>query len=385
MRPLKAILPLFLIPNLTLSAQPVLISPSTAQSLYDDGVKLKNDKQSGQALLKFKQALELKPDYTDAQYEMAWCQNDTKDYSGAVSNLQKVRQKWTNYAKVYFELGYAYEKLANYDSATANYYKCLSNSSGYSGAYKQLGFVEYQKGNNATALTHFKTYIEISAGKEITDYLFWFRKGFTENATKDYTNAKQSLQKSLQYKTDYINTYLELGFASSRLKQDDEAIGYYNKAIEVDPKSHIPYNGIAEVYRDIKKDINTAMEWYRKTLTINPKERKGNFGMGYCLNYQEKYSEAVNYLKTAIENEKDYVAAHTELGYSYYKLGNYSDALYNLNKSISLNANGVNPHYYAALVYLAQKNKAKAQEMVSSLKRLNSQYADQLQKHVDAL
>ena len=63
----------------------------------------------------------------------------------------------------------------------------------------------------------------------------------------------------------------------------------------------------------------------------------------------------------------------------------HPDALTNLNKSLSQNPNGINPLYYATLVYLAQKNKAKAQEMVNTLKRIGSKYGDDLQKNVDAL
>jgi tetratricopeptide (TPR) repeat protein len=71
---------------------------------------------------------------------------------------------------------------------------------------------------------------------------------------------------------------------------------------------------------------------YKKTLVINPKERKACFGMGYCLNRTEKYNEAIPYFKTAIEQESTYTAAYTELGYSYYMMSNNTDALINLNK-----------------------------------------------------
>ena len=377
MRPLQALLPLLLTINICVFAQ-------TAESLYDEGVKLKNDNQSGQALLKFKRAIELKPGYTEAQYEMGWCQNDTKDYSGAITNLQNVRQAWSTVPKVFFELAYAYEKLQNYDSATANYYKCLSYKSDYANVYKQLGYIEYQKNNYSTAISHYKTFIEMKNGV-VDDYLVWYRKGFCENVQKDYNSAMQSLLQAEKLKKDYINIYLELGFASKNLKKNEDAISYYNQAIAVDPKSHIPYNGIGEVYRDNLKDMDNAMEWYKKTLAINANERKGNFGMGYCLNSLKRYNEAIPYLKTAIANEKDYTAAYTELGYSYYKTGNDADALFNLGKSLSINPNGINPLYYSTLVYLKQKNKSKAQEMVNTLKKLGSKYGDELQKNVDAL
>jgi len=358
----------------------------TAEEFYNEGVKLKEEKKSAEAIKKFQSALDLKPNYYAASYEMGWCMNDTKDYTGALSTLRKARVGWSSIPKVWFELGYAFDKLNMIDSAVKSYYKCLELKPDYSLAYKQLGTIEYQKDNYQTALDHFKKFIDIktAAGAPIDDYLFWYRKGFMENAQKQYENALAALKKSEEYKKDYINTYLEMGFASSRLKRTDEAITYYNKAMAIDPKSHIPYNGIAEVYRDFVKDIDKAMEWYRKSLDIKSKERKACFGMGYCLNSKGRYSEAISYLKTAIEQEDTYTAAYTELGYSYYMTNSNADALKNLNKAISLNPSTANAYYYAALVYILEKNKTKAQEMVDGYKRAGKD-ASSLQQKVNAL
>lgn len=363
---------------------PVLSFSQTAEELVAEGKKLKEDKKSVEAMSKFQQALNKRSDYTEARYELAWCQNDTKSYNTAMSNLRIVRQSWPGIAKVHFELGYAFEKTNMYDSAKASYYKCLGINPNYSNVYKQLGYIEYQQEDYTTALSHFKKHLELK-NDEIKDYLFWYRKGFMENTAKDYSAAKISLNNSVKYKNDYQNTWLELGFACKNLKEDDLAIGYYNEAMKIDPKSHIPYNGIGEVYRDNKKNMQEAMNWYNKSLGVKAKERKACFGMGYCLNSLERYSEAIPYLQTAIEQENTYTAAYTELGYAFYKTGKYDDAIAKLNYSISLNPSGVNPHYYLTLIYVAQKNKSKAQEMVNALKRIGSKYVDELQKKVNTL
>lgn len=361
-----------------------VLNAQNAQSYFDEGKKLKDQGRIEDAQLKFRQAATAKTDYTEAFYEWAWCQNDLKDYEGAIINLKKVRASWDNVAKVHFELGYAFQKSGKIDSAINSYNRCLSLKQDYSLAFKQLGGIAYEKDDYQTTLEQYKKY-EAAAKSEIKDYLYWYRKGFSNNALKDYTSAKIALQQSLVYKNDYINTYLELGFAATKLKQDDEAIGYFKKAIEIDSKSHIPYNGIAEVYRDNKKDMTEAMNWYQKTLAVNASERKANFGMGYCLNSKGKYSEAITYLKKAIEKEPDYVAAHVELGYSLYQTGMNTEAISYLNKAISLNPKNENSRYYLTLIYVSQKNKDKAQKAVDELRSLSSRHVSQLQAKVDEL
>lgn len=356
----------------------------TAEELYNEGVKLKGEKKSAAALDKFKKAVALKKDYYAALYEIGWCSNDIKDYLAAMSSLRKARVGWSTIPKVHFELGYAFEKQNMYDSAMISYAECIRLKPDYSLAYKQQGTIAYYKEQYPKGLENFASYIGY-AKNEITDYLFWYRKGFMENAEKKFTEAKESLQKSLMYKKDYINTYLELGFACNKLKQGDDAINWYNEAMKLDAKSHIPYNGIAEVYRDTKKDMDQAMTWYQKALNVKTDERKACFGMGYCLNSKGRYSEAISYLQKAIQQEQTYTAAYVELGYSYYMTGKNSDALGQFDKALQLNPKNENARYYAGLVYINQKDKTKAQQMVNELKNLSSKNASTLQDKVNKM
>jgi tetratricopeptide (TPR) repeat protein len=153
----------------------------------------------------------------------------------------------------------------------------------------------------------------------------------------------------------------------------------------IDPKNHVCYNGIAEVYRDNKKDYAEAMSWYHKTLDVKTNERKACYGIGYCLNSTGKYAEAIPYLKTAVAEEPTYTAAFVELGYSHYRIDKNTEAIEYLNKALSLNPKNENARYYAVLVYVKQKNKTQAQKMVDELKNMSSKYVAELQKKVDAL
>lgn len=355
----------------------------TADELYEQGLTLKKDKKIKEALVKFQEAVKKNPSYDKAQYEIGWCQNDLKDYTSAMAALRSARKSMNDIPKVHFELGYAFEMSVLYDSARASYEKCRALKPDYTNIFKRIATTYYTQDKYEEAIVKYKEHI--SQRPDDNDYLLWYRKGYCENALKKYNDAIQSLTTSLNFKKDYINTYLEIGFANCKLKQDEAAISYYNKAIELDPKSHIGYNGIGEVYRDNKKDMVKSMEWYQKALAVKPNERKANFGMGYCLNSQEKFSEAAGYLSKAIEQEDTYTAAFVELGYSYYKLGRNAEAEKSLLKAITLNPKNENSRYYLCLMYISQKDKLKAQKMVDELKSLNNKNASSLQEKVNAL
>jgi len=362
----------------------MIFCQTTAEEWYDKGVKLKTDKKVVDALEAFRKASELKADYKEAWYEAGWCLNDLKKYDAAVTSLKTSRALGFGHDSLFFELGFAFEKTNAIDSAIYQYNQVLKLNNVYSSAYKQLGYVYYAKGENEKALDNFLRYESVYKSP-VTDYLYWYKKGVIENALKKYTEAKVSLNKSIGLKNNYINSYIELGFASKNLKMDDEAIAYYKKAMEIDPKSYVPLNWIGEVYRDNKNDMNEAITWYNKALAINPNERKANFGIGYCKNSLGNYEEAITYLQKAIQNEPTYTAAYLELGYSQYKIGNYTGAIESFNKALSLNPKNETARYYATLIYITQNNKAMAQKMVDELKTMNSKHVTDLQDRVNKL
>jgi len=356
----------------------------SSTQFYEKGKTLKTDSKINEAIAEFKEAVRLDAKFRDAWYELGWCYNDIEEYKNALASLRTARNLGLETSKMFFELAYAFEKTGNDDSAINNYKRCLAINPDYSSVNKRLGYIAYAKEDYVTAIQYFDKF-EVINKTPIEDYYYWYRKGYAYNALKKFEAAKTSLNKSLQFKQDYISTYLEIGFACYKLSQNDEAISNYQKAINIDSKNHIPYNGIGDVYRDNIKNMDNAMEWYRKTLAFNPTERKANYGVCYCLNSNGKYSEAIPYIQKAIDNETNYTAAYVEIGYSYYMTSNNVLALENLKKAISISPLNENARYYAALVYINQGNRTLAQKMTDELKQLGSTLTDKLQEKVNKM
>ena len=358
----------------------------TAEALYEEGVKLKKDKKIVEALGKFKEAIKLKPDYTEALYESGWCYNDMKEYNNALTNLNKAAITWSTMPKVFFERGYANQMLYKYKDALDDYFRARELKPDYTNIHKKIGEVYYQSEDYPNAILYFEKHESVSTAEMLgKDYQYWYRRGFSYNAQKEYEKAIVSLEKSLAIKKDYLSTYLELGYACTKLKRSDEAIAWFQKAIDINAGDHVAYNGIAEVYRDNIKDCDKAIEWYNKTLKIKANERKANFGIGYCLNSKGNYTEARTYLKAAIAVEPTYTAAYVDLGYCEYMLNNYTEALVQLNKALDLNAGSINALYYKGLVYIAKQEKQNALSVYEKLYTLAPATATKLKERIDKL
>lgn len=354
----------------------------TATQYYDEGIKLKDQKKYTEAVTSFKKAIALNANYKEALYHAGWCSVELKNYNEALTLLQKAKTLWPNEPKVYLEMGYAYENLKKNTEAKDNYNKCISLKPDYALGYKYLAYLFYNEFNYKKALENFNLYANYESN--ITSDEVYYRKGYCENELGKYNDAIASLNKSNAIYANDASTYNELGYAYQQLENADDALKNYKKGLQLNSKSTTACYGIADVYRNLKKDVNEALKYYLKTLEIDAKHKKANYWTGWCYNDLEKYNDAVPYLKKAIEADDQYVSAITELGYSDYALQNYDDAIVQFKKAINIEKTELSL-YYTGLCYVGKKQKTDALKYYNDLKTMKSDYADKLKKKIDPL
>jgi tetratricopeptide (TPR) repeat protein len=367
----------FLIINFT-AAQ----TAKTALQYYDEGIKLQDSKKYTEALASFSKAIAKNPNYREALYSAGWTCNELKKYTESVIYLQKAKSVWPNEPKVYLELGYAYNKLDKKTDAIDNYNKCLSLKDDYALAYKYLGILYYDDANYKKALENLNLFIENEPESKDDD--IYYRKAVSENDLGKYNEALVSINKANELNPDNVKFINELAFTYYSLRNENEALKYYDRALTLDAKSVAAVNGRADVYRKLKKNPTEAIKIYAKAIELNPKNIKANYWTAWCYNELGKPAEAIPYLKKVIEVDDKYVSAYTELGYCDYSLKNYDDALVNFKKAFALEKTELNL-YYTGLCFIGKKEKAAATKMMNDLKAMNSKYAEDLKKLIDKM
>lgn len=354
----------------------------TATQYYDDGIKLQDAEKYTEALAAFKNAIAKNTNYKEALYSAGWTCNELKKYAEALPYLQKAKILWANEAKVYLELGYAYEKLDKKPDAIDSYNKCLSIKNDYALAYKYLGILYYDDYDYKNSLLNLRKFIEYEPDTKDDDV--YYRKAVSENELEQYDDALVSIEKADDLNPNNVKFINERAYTYYLLKKPDDALKYYTQAVSLDPKSLTGLNGVADVYRKLKKETTEAIRLYGKTLAVNPKNIKANYWTGWCYNELDKPTEAIPYLKKVIEVDDKYVSAYTELGYCDYALKNYDDALTYFKKAFTLEKTELNL-YYTGLCFIGKKDKVAATKMMNDLKAQDSEYAEKLQKLIDKM
>jgi tetratricopeptide (TPR) repeat protein len=106
-----------------------------AQALYDQGLAAYKANRDEEAVEKLKQAVELSPDFAEAQYRLGLAYNVTKQrekaekaFEAAVKAYEKVTKREPKNSDAYYFLGLSYEQLGKYDEAVKALKESVKNS-----------------------------------------------------------------------------------------------------------------------------------------------------------------------------------------------------------------------------------------------------------------
>ncbi|MEI9807128.1 MAG: tetratricopeptide repeat protein [Bacteroidota bacterium] len=362
------------------------ITAASAQTAdhFAEGMKAVGVKNYTQAVEHFKNAVAQKPQYGEAWYELGWCYNELNKYEDAIAALKNAKTWWKDIAKVYYESGYANDFGGKTADAIEDYKKCIAVSETYAAAYRQLANIYFDIDKDyKTALSYYNTYIKNSEEKNVAAKT-WYKKGYSEIELDQYDDALVSLKKAIATDNKYTTAFDELGYVYYKQGKTDDAIAAYMTSRQLDSASSAPCSGLGDVYRYLKKNTDEALNWYKKGIQANPKSQNCNYGTGWCYNEKGKYRDAIIYLKKATEINNKYTAAYTELGYAYYSLKRYDEALVELDRSVKLAETSV-AFYYKGLCYVGKNQKLEAQEMYQKLVDLKSADAPNLLKRINGM
>ena len=150
------------------------------------------------------------------------------------------------------------------------------------------------------------------------------------------------------------------GFFVGDKDKYDEAIRYYDKAIELHPEFAEAYHERGMAY-SFKEDFNTAVVDLTKAIELNP---------DFILSYTERgfnrirtgdYDGAISDYNWVIERSPS-ATAYCNLGDAYHRKGDFDSALKKCNKAIALMPNYYYPHKIRGCIYYDRKEYEKAIE-----------------------
>ena len=329
----------------------------------------------------YKKAVETNPDNLSAKYKYANALLKQGKDSDAIYYFEEVIEN-TNSEAIINEIINNFMVRANNDPNNENNYGILGL------AYQKLG--QYDK---TYQLLKKSLMINLSRAKA------YLAMGDYDKAIKDYQIVLAMYPDSLQaqyglycvlknrlpldkiinlfypIEPDYKlkpDGYDSLGYFANKLGNSKDAVIFFEKSLSQNPKSETPYIELYKLYQLLgqnDKAKNILQKGYKlfpkneeiielySALNSDKVDEKNNLALSY-LNEGE-YQKAITIYN---QIEPKTAATYEAIGNCYRQLGDFSSAVNNYNKSLSINPDNSEAYYALGITYLEANNLKKAKE-----------------------
>jgi tetratricopeptide (TPR) repeat protein len=271
-----------------------------------------------------------------------YAQSDQKDK--AIATLEAMLKRDPLRFEVYNALGDLYDDLDKPERAIANYQQSLVLNPNQLNLYVRVALDQMRLKKYADAgLT-----LTQAAEKFPTKYQIPYLVGLMESDQKNYTNAINSFAEAETLaKEDPEETkpssafYFAYGSACERFGDDEKAAAMFRKAIDLDPNNHNAYNYLGYMWADKGVHLQESLELIQKALKLNPDNGAYLDSLGWVYYRLGRYEEALPPLRRAVEmldkeDKQEDATVLDHLAEVLLKLGKQPEAVEVLRRAVKL-------------------------------------------------
>ena len=251
----------------------------TANINFKLGEKFEQEEKLDRAIEYYERALELQPDYWNLYYRLGRAFFKKKMWQDSITQYQKSIELNPDFLWNYYNLAKNYEQTKQYEQAIFNYVKALE--------------IEFK--------AEIKRDLEYLLDRRISFYRQQDGKEGDERSQELIKIKQQFLLKEIESKSKEFQKFKTLGDASTEAGKLNDALGCYQKAIEIQPRSWSVHQKCAHI-----------------------------------LLKQNKWQDSIKECHKVIELNPNYVWSYYNLGRNLVKVGNWRSAIDNYLKALSI-------------------------------------------------
>jgi len=188
---------------------------------------------------------------------------------------------------------------------------------------------------------------------------------------KRFKDDNQLAKRLENFESTNAKEYMEYSIRFNKAGNFEEGFKYLNKAVEIDPKSHLGYRGWIRLRK--LRDYNNALLDFKRLDSLTPNFNDApwgediNFLRGECFYGKKDYKKAIHYFLSSIENQgKEWadVQSFVYLWLCELQLENYDDAIKNFKTGLKQSKYIPEAYFGIAKAYKNLGNLEKAKENI---------------------
>jgi len=281
---------------------------------------------------RLQQALENNVNHKQLRFQYARKLVDEQRYLDARDQFAIIVEQYPDDFDMLYSLALLSMEINLLTDARQYFQRLVNNAQRLDDSHYYLGFISAQENLDEEAIEH---YFNVNGGGNFLQA----QRSLTELMVRAgrYSEVKSRLQNIRFRNPDYniallsmeANVLMDEGFM-------DDAGRILNNAVGAFP-NNIQLLFLRSVYSQERNDIELMEDDLRKIILLNPNNPVAYNSLGYYLaNSTERYEEAYELIKRAVELAPDDPAIIDSLGWVQYKLGLYEEASDNLGRAYEL-------------------------------------------------
>ncbi len=193
---------------------------------------------------------------------------------------------------------------------------------------------------------------------------------------KNYQAVIDALPESVLAKNKNEIFYLGKGNAYYCLRDYENAIIHYEKAIKINPLYGDAYNKLGNVYCELMEYEN-AIPNYEKTVELYPKKIWGYYNLGIVYSYLQQHEKAIGYYEKVINMDSKNAHAYYVRGKAYFDAKQYELALSDFKQKVKLTKEA--PNHFTGIakdkiaeieIMLGNKQATVITEVINEIKNI---------------
>ncbi|HKC01199.1 MAG TPA: FG-GAP-like repeat-containing protein [Terriglobales bacterium] len=199
--------------------------------------------------------------------------------------------------------------------------------------------------------------------------------------------ARESFERALKLRASYPdtlpNSWNNLGLLAAREGRTDEAIGYFQKALQLSPDHTIALDNLGSAYRRQKR-WDDARGTYARALEVNPNDAEANYGLGMVFAQNDDTARAFDSLQKALKLRPVYPEALNNLGILYLRTQRRDQAVASFEECIRVAPAFDQAYLNLARVYVVEGTPESARAVLLELLKQHPGH-EQAQKMMEQL
>jgi tetratricopeptide (TPR) repeat protein len=249
-------------------------NPESVLALNNLGNLLLQRGEVDDAMLHFRKAIELRPDFPESH-----------------SNL-----------------GNAFTRKGLVGEAMAEYQKALQLRPGLPEVHNNLGNLLARQGRPAEALSQYRQALELRpsfADAQNNLGMMLLQHGRVDEAIP-------ALRKAVELRPEFALAHNSLGLALLEMGQLDEALPHFQKALELRPDLATAHNNLGSLFVQ-KGQLDEALAHFQKAVDLRPQFAEADNNIGKVLFEKGQVDQAIAYFRRALAVRPDFALARSNL------------------------------------------------------------------------